>query len=102
VRPGGTRSHAGNASQLSDGASACVVMEAGLAAARPAAAGPLCRHGRGRDQAGRDGHRPGLRHAALLERFDLKIDDIGLWELNEAFACRSSTAATAWAFPTSC
>jgi acetyl-CoA C-acetyltransferase len=24
----------------------------------------------------------------LLERFDLKIDDIGLWELNEAFACQ--------------
>ena len=48
VHDGGTVT-AGNASQLSDGASACVVMEARLAAApRTGAARPLRRHGRGR------------------------------------------------------
>jgi len=33
----------------------------------------------------------------LLQQHGLKIDDIDLWELNEAFAVRSSIAATAWA-----
>ena len=37
-------------------------------------------------RARRDGHRPGVRRARLLERFGLGMDDIGLWELNEAFA----------------
>ena len=78
---------AGNASQLSDGSSACVIMDSALAEKRGLE--PLGRYigmavaGRAR----RDGHRPGVRRGAkLLKRFGLKMDDIGLWELNEAFA----------------
>jgi acetyl-CoA C-acetyltransferase len=80
---------AGNASQLSDGASACVVMEAGLAAKRGLE--PLGRYvgmavaGTKPDEMGIG---PVFAIPRLLERFDLKIDDIGLWELNEAFACQ--------------
>ena len=80
---------AGNASQLSDGASACVVMEAGLAAKRGLQ--PLGRYvgmavaGTKPDEMGIG---PVFAIPRLLERFDLKIDDIGLWELNEAFACQ--------------
>ncbi len=78
---------AGNASQLSDGASACVVMEAKLAAVRGLQ--PLGRYcgmavvGTEPDEMGIG---PVLAVPRLLKRFDLKIDDIGLWELNEAFA----------------
>ncbi len=55
---------AGNASQFSDGASACVVMDAQAGReARPEAARHLPRLRRGRLRAGRDGHRPGLRRA---------------------------------------
>jgi acetyl-CoA C-acetyltransferase len=78
---------AGNASQLSDGASACVVMEAGLAAARGLT--PLGRYV-GMAVAGTDpdemGIGPVFAVPKLLERFSLSMDDIGLWELNEAFA----------------
>lgn len=78
---------AGNASQLSDGASACVVMEASLAAARGLQ--PLGRYC-GMAVAGTEpdemGIGPVFAVPKLLKRFDLKIDDIGLWELNEAFA----------------
>lgn len=78
---------AGNASQLSDGASACVVMEASLAAARGVQ--PLGRYC-GMAVAGTEpdemGIGPVFAVPKLLKRFDLKIDDIGLWELNEAFA----------------
>ncbi len=78
---------AGNASQLSDGASACVVMEAELAAKRGLA--PLGRYV-GMAVAGTDpdemGIGPVFAVPKLLERFGLKMDDIGLWELNEAFA----------------
>ena len=86
VRPGGVVT-AGNASQLSDGASACVVMEAGLAEKRGLA--PLGRYvgmavaGTKPDEMGIG---PVFAIPKLLERFDLSIDDIGLWELNEAFA----------------
>jgi acetyl-CoA C-acetyltransferase len=56
----------------------------------PSAAASAARHlprlRRRRLRARRDGHRPGLRHPALLEAHGLKVDDIGLWELNEAFA----------------
>jgi acetyl-CoA C-acetyltransferase len=80
---------AGNASQLSDGASACVVMEAGLAARRGLE--PLGRYV-GMSVAGTRpdemGIGPVFAIPRLLERFDLSIDDIGLWELNEAFACQ--------------
>jgi len=78
---------AGNASQLSDGASACVVMEARLAAARGLV--PLGRY-LGMAVAGTEpdemGIGPVFAVPKLLKRFDLKMDDIGLWELNEAFA----------------
>lgn len=78
---------AGNASQLSDGASACVVMEAELAAKRGLA--PLGRYV-GMAVSGTDpdemGIGPVFAVPKLLRRFDLTIDDIGLWELNEAFA----------------
>lgn len=78
---------AGNASQLSDGASACVVMSGELAAKRGLA--PLGRYvgmavaGTKPDEMGIG---PVFAVPMLLERFGLKMDDIGLWELNEAFA----------------
>ncbi len=78
---------AGNASQLSDGASASVVMEAGLAAARGLT--PLGKYV-GMAVAGTEpdemGIGPVFAVPKLLERFGLTIGDIGLWELNEAFA----------------
>ena len=86
VREGGCIT-AGNASQLSDGASACVVMEARLAAARGLQ--PLGRY-RGMAVTGTEpdemGIGPVFAVPRLLQRFDLSMDDIGLWELNEAFA----------------
>ncbi|SIN59680.1 acetyl-CoA C-acetyltransferase [Parasphingorhabdus marina DSM 22363] len=78
---------AGNASQLSDGSSASVVMEAG--AAEKAGLDPLGRFvgmavaGTKPDEMGIG---PVFAIPKLLERFNLKMDDIGLWELNEAFA----------------
>ena len=78
---------AGNASQLSDGSSACVVMEAGLAAQKGLA--PFGRYV-GMAVAGTEpdemGIGPVFAVPKLLDRFGLKMDDIGLWELNEAFA----------------
>jgi len=78
---------AGNASQLSDGASACVMMEAGLAAQRGLQ--PLGRYV-GMAVAGTEpdemGIGPVFAVPKLLKRFGLGIGDIGLWELNEAFA----------------
>ena len=86
VREGGTIT-AGNASQLSDGASACVMMEAKEAASRGLT--PLGIF-RGFNVAGCNpdemGIGPVFAVPRLLERHGLKIDDIGLWELNEAFA----------------
>jgi acetyl-CoA C-acetyltransferase len=81
---------AGNASQLSDGASACVVMDAGLAEKRGLA--PLGIY-RGMVVAGCEpdemGIGPVFAVLKLLERHGLKMDDIGLWELNEAFAVQT-------------
>jgi acetyl-CoA C-acetyltransferase len=78
---------AGNASQLSDGASACVVMEAGLAARRGVEPLGFYRAiavaGCAPDEMGIG---PVFAVPKLLERAGLGIDDIGLWELNEAFA----------------
>ncbi|MEE9375296.1 MAG: acetyl-CoA C-acyltransferase [Rhizobiaceae bacterium] len=78
---------AGNASQLSDGASAAVVMEAKDAEKR--GLNPLGAY-RGIAVAGLEpdemGIGPVFAVPKLLERFNLKMDDIGLWELNEAFA----------------
>lgn len=78
---------AGNASQLSDGASASVVMEARLAEKRGLE--PLGYY-RGTAVAGCEpdemGIGPIFAIPKLLERTGLGMDDIGLWELNEAFA----------------
>jgi acetyl-CoA C-acetyltransferase len=78
---------AGNASQLSDGASACVVMEEGVAAQRGLQ--PLGRYV-GMAVAGTEpdemGIGPVFAVPKLLKRFGLTVDDIDLWELNEAFA----------------
>jgi acetyl-CoA acetyltransferase family protein len=80
---------AGNASQLSDGASACVVMERGLAERRGLA--PLGIY-RGMSIAGcapeEMGIGPIYAIPKLLKQHGLKVGDIGLWELNEAFACQ--------------
>ncbi|QWC56677.1 acetyl-CoA C-acyltransferase [Erythrobacter sp. 3-20A1M] len=83
----GTTITAGNASQLSDGSSASVLMEAKEAEKRGLE--PLGRYV-GMAVAGTEpdemGIGPVFAIPALLDRFDLKVDDIGLWELNEAFA----------------
>jgi acetyl-CoA C-acetyltransferase len=80
---------AGNASQLSDGASACVLMDARLAEQRNLV--PLGLY-RGMSVAGlapeEMGVGPVLAVPKLLRQHGLKVDDIGLWELNEAFACQ--------------
>jgi acetyl-CoA C-acetyltransferase/acetyl-CoA acyltransferase len=89
VIEGGTVT-AGNASQLSDGASACVLMEAKLAQKRGLA--PLGLY-RGMTVVGNAPEEMGIGPIyavpKLLELHGLAIDDIGLWELNEAFACQA-------------
>ena len=81
---------AGNASQLSDGASACVLMERGLAQRRGLA--PLGLY-RGMAVAGcapeEMGIGPIYAIPKLLKQHGLRVQDIGLWELNEAFACQA-------------
>jgi acetyl-CoA acetyltransferase family protein len=81
---------AGNASQLSDGASACVLMEARLAERRGLE--PLGVY-RGLAVAGCPPEEMGIGPIyaipKLLARNALKVDDIGLWELNEAFAVQA-------------
>ena len=78
---------AGNASQLSDGSAAVVVMEAALAAKKGLT--PLGRYV-GMAVAGTEPDEMGIGPVyaipKLLSRFGLSIGDIGLWELNEAFA----------------
>jgi acetyl-CoA C-acetyltransferase len=78
---------AGNASQLSDGASACVLMEGSLAAKLEGT--PLGIY-RGIAVAGCEpdemGIGPIFAVPKLLKQHGLTINDIGLWELNEAFA----------------
>lgn len=80
---------AGNASQLSDGASACILMEGKLASKRGLS--PLGIY-RGMAVAGNApdemGIGPILAIPKLLKNHGLSINDIGLWELNEAFACQ--------------
>lgn len=80
---------AGNASQLSDGASATVLMDASLAEKRGLA--PLGRYV-GVMAAGCEpdemGIGPVFAVPKLLKAHGLTMDDIGLWELNEAFACQ--------------
>jgi acetyl-CoA C-acetyltransferase len=86
VREGGFIT-AGNASQLSDGASACVLMSAKLAAKKGLK--PLGTF-RGFAVAGCEpdemGIGPVFAVPKLLQRTGMKMDDIDLWELNEAFA----------------
>ena len=86
VNEGGTIT-AGNASQLSDGASACVLMDSKLAEQRGLE--PLGIY-RGIAVAGCEpdemGIGPVFAVPKLLKQHGLKIEDIGLWELNEAFA----------------
>ncbi|GAA4760710.1 acetyl-CoA C-acyltransferase [Stakelama sediminis] len=78
---------AGNASQLSDGSSASVLMEEKVAEKR--GLHPLGRYvgmavaGTKPDEMGIG---PVFAIPKLLDRFNLKMEDIGLWELNEAFA----------------
>ncbi|MDB6085885.1 MAG: acetyl-CoA acetyltransferase [Gammaproteobacteria bacterium] len=93
---GGQRIHegvtvtAGNSSQLSDGASAAVLMEARAAERRNLE--PLGAY-LGMEVAGCDpsemGIGPVLAVPKLLQRHGLRIGDIGLWELNEAFASQT-------------
>ena len=86
VREGGTIT-AGNASQLSDGAAAVVLMDSKMAEQRNLE--PLGIY-RGMAVAGCEpdemGIGPVFAVPKLLERNGLKVDDIGIWELNEAFA----------------
>jgi acetyl-CoA C-acetyltransferase len=86
--PGGVIT-AGNASQFSDGSSACVVMDAKLAERRGLA--PLGIF-RGFAVAGCEPDEMGVGpiHAVprLLQRAGYTVGDIDLWELNEAFACQ--------------
>jgi acetyl-CoA C-acetyltransferase len=81
---------AGNASQLSDGASAVVLLEARLAERRGLQPLGACRGiavaGCAPDEMGIG---PVFAVPKLLERHQLKVDDIGLWELNEAFAVQT-------------
>lgn len=78
---------AGNASQLSDGASASVLMDSKLAEKKGLQ--PLGAY-RGMAVAGLDPDEMGIGPVyaipKLLQRFNLGMEDIGLWELNEAFA----------------
>jgi acetyl-CoA C-acetyltransferase len=89
VRDGGSIT-AGNASQLSDGAAAVLVMEAKLAEKRGLQ--PLGFY-RGLAVAGCEPDEMGIGPIyavpRLMERKGLIVDDIGLWELNEAFAVQT-------------
>ena len=80
---------AGNSSQLSDGASASLIMEANMAKAQGLS--PLGYY-RGISVAGCQSDEMGIGPVfavpKLLERHGLTIADIGVWELNEAFACQ--------------
>ncbi len=91
---------AGNASQLSDGASASVLMEATLAEKRGLE--PLGRYV-GVMAAGLEPDEMGIGPIyavpKLLEAHGLKMDDIGLWELNEAFASQVLHSARALGIP---
>jgi acetyl-CoA C-acetyltransferase len=86
--PGGVIT-AGNASQFSDGSSACVVMDAKLAEQRGLE--PLGIF-RGFAVAGCEPDEMGIGPIyavpKLLQRTGYQVKDIGLWELNEAFACQ--------------
>jgi acetyl-CoA C-acetyltransferase len=90
VLPGGTCITAGNASQLSDGSAACILMEAKEAARRGLR--PLGAF-RGFVAVGcapeEMGIAPVVAVPKLLKRFGVSMDDVDLWELNEAFAVQA-------------
>jgi acetyl-CoA C-acetyltransferase len=90
VRGEGQYVTAGNASQLSDGASASVVMDAKAAERRNL---DILGYYRGIAVAGCEPEEMGIGPVfavpKLLKRHGLKIDDIELWELNEAFASQA-------------
>lgn len=100
VRGPGLNITAGNASQLSDGASAAVLMEAGEASRRGLA--PLGRY-MGMAVAGLEPDEMGIGPVyavpKLLKPHGLKVDDIGLWELNEAFAVQVLYSADVLGIP---
>lgn len=81
---------AGNASQLSDGASVCVVMDSNLA--KEKGLSPLGIF-RGYAVAGCEPEEMGIGPIyavpRLLKRFDIKPEEVGLWEVNEAFASQA-------------
>ncbi|MCK8784642.1 acetyl-CoA C-acyltransferase [Roseomonas sp. NAR14] len=89
VREGGFVT-AGNASQLSDGASACVLMSSEEAARRGLTPLGVFRSlavaGCGPEEMGIG---PVLAVPRLLERNGLRVEDIDLWEMNEAFASQA-------------
>lgn len=91
---------AGNASQLSDGAAAVTLMEE--SAASKAGVTPLGRYV-GMAVAGTDPSEMGIGPIyavpKALERTGVKMDDIGLWELNEAFACQVIASADKLGIP---
>ncbi|WP_417798356.1 acetyl-CoA C-acyltransferase [Terasakiella pusilla] len=81
---------AGNASQLSDGASACIVMDAQEAEKRGLQAlGAFKGFAVAGCEPDEMGIGPIYAVPKLLKRFGLKIEDIDLWEVNEAFASQS-------------
>jgi len=88
VREGGTVT-AGNASQLADGAAALVLMNGSIAAQRGM---PLLGLYRGFAIAGLEPDEMGIGPIyaipKLLKQHNLGIEDIDLWELNEAYACQ--------------
>jgi acetyl-CoA acetyltransferase family protein len=87
VRGEGNFITAGNASQLSDGASACLLMEAKEAERRGITPmGIFKGFAVGGCEPDEMGIGPVFAIPKLLERTGLSIDDIDLWELNEAFA----------------
>jgi len=100
VRGPGMTVTAGNASQLSDGASAAVLMEAGEASRRGLA--PLGRYV-GMAVAGLEPDEMGIGPIyavpKLLKTNGLTMDDIGLWELNEAFAVQVLYSADVLGIP---
>jgi acetyl-CoA C-acetyltransferase len=100
VRGPGMNVTAGNASQLSDGASAAVLMEAAEAARRGLA--PLGRYV-GMAVAGLEPDEMGIGPIyavpKILKQHGLKVDDIGLWELNEAFAVQVLYSADVLGIP---
>jgi acetyl-CoA C-acetyltransferase len=100
VRGAGMTVTAGNASQLSDGASMCVLMDGDLAAKRGLT--PLGRY-IGMAVAGTKPDEMGIGPVyavpKLLGRFGLKVEDIGLWELNEAFAVQVLYSAKTLGIP---